>query len=68
MHDPLQRIIKFQTIVAAIAVAAVGLALMAFDGQVSNSAGLRWLSCFPWSEVLVAAILGLGLGPFTNKD
>lgn len=72
MHDPLQRIIKLQTIVAAIIVAAAGLALMVFDGQVNATPSLHWLSFFPWSEVggtlLVAAILGLGLDYFTNKD
>lgn len=72
MHDPLQRILKLQTLVAAIVVAGAGLALMAFDGQVTVSPGLGWLRFFPWSEVggtlLVAAILGLGLDYFTNKD
>ena len=72
MHDPLQRIIKLQTIVAAIVVAAVGLALMVFDRHVGSSTELHWLRFFPWSEVggtlLVAAILGLGLDYFTNKD
>lgn len=72
MHDPLQRIIKLQTIVAAIVVAAVGIALMAFDGRVESLPHIHWLRTFPWSEVggtlLVAAILGLGLDYFTNKD
>ncbi|MDM2496015.1 hypothetical protein PP564_12975 [Mycobacteroides abscessus] len=72
MHDPLQRIIKLQTIVAAIIVASIGVALMIFDQQASQSPDMQWLGFFPWSEVggtlLVAAVLGLGLDYFTNKD
>lgn len=72
MHDPLQRIIKLQTIVAAIIAASIGIALMIFDQQASQSPDMQWLGFFPWSEVggtlLVAAVLGLGLDYFTNKD
>lgn len=72
MHDPLQRIIKLQTIVAAIVVAVFGLAMMVFDGHVGVSPALHWLAFFPWSEVggtlLVAAILGLGLDYVTSRD
>lgn len=72
MHDPLQRIIKLQTIVAAVILAAVGVALMTFDGQVGTTPNLAWLDLFPWSEVggtlFVAAVLGLGIDYFTNKD
>jgi hypothetical protein len=72
MHDPLQRIIKLQTIVAAIILAAVGLALMTFDKQLSTMPAASWLGFFPWSEVggtlFVAAVLGLGIDYFTNKD
>jgi hypothetical protein len=72
MHDPLQRIIKLQTIIAAVILAAVGLALMIFEVQIDAMPSLRGLGFFPWSEIggtlLVAAILGLGLDYFTNKD
>ncbi|MFH5211422.1 hypothetical protein ACHIPZ_24935 [Antrihabitans sp. NCIMB 15449] len=72
MHDPLSRVIKLQTIIAAIVLAIVGLALMTLDSQVATLSGLAWLAFFPWSEVggtlLVAAILGLGFDYVTNKD
>jgi hypothetical protein len=72
MHDPLSRVIKLQTIIAAIVLAIVGLALMTFDSQLPTLPRLTWLGFFPWSEVggtlLVAAILGLGFDYVMNKD
>ncbi|UGT62859.1 hypothetical protein [Nocardia asteroides] len=71
MQDPHERIIKLQTIIAAIAVAGV-LGLMVFDAQLTTASGLTWLGLFPWSEVggtlLVAGVLGLGIDYFTSKD
>jgi len=72
MQDRLERIIKLRTIVAAIVLAVVGVGLMTLGKQIGSLPQLSWLGFFPFSEVggtlLVAAVLGLGIDYFTNKD
>lgn len=72
MHDQLERIIKLQTLVAAIVLAIIGFGLMTLANQIGSTPNLAWLSFFPLNEVggtlFVAAILGLGIDYFTNKD
>ncbi|QLY30410.1 hypothetical protein H0264_35705 [Nocardia huaxiensis] len=72
MQDPLQRITKLQTIIAAILVAGLGIALMVLGAQTPTNPNLAWLRFFPWSEVggtlLVAGLLGLGIDYFTGRD
>ncbi|MEV0357678.1 hypothetical protein AB0H71_16630 [Nocardia sp. NPDC050697] len=72
MEDPQDRIVKLQTIIAAIVVAVIGVALMIFEAQLPHLPGVAWLAFFPWSEVggtlLVAGVLGLGIDYVTSRD
>ncbi|UGT64415.1 hypothetical protein [Nocardia asteroides] len=72
MEDPQDRIVKLQTILAAIVVAVIGVALMVFEAQLPHLPEFAWLAFFPWSEVggtlLVAGVLGLGIDYVTSRD
>lgn len=72
MHDPLQRIIKLQTIAFALAVGIAGIALRALDNLVQHTPSLQWLGFVSWAglgdTLVVLAIAGIWLDYKTNKD
>lgn len=72
MANPLQRIIKLQTIVLALIVAIGGIALMALDRQIDATPSLQWLGFISWAGIgdtlIVLALVGILFDYMTNKD
>ncbi|WP_421874667.1 hypothetical protein [Mycolicibacterium wolinskyi] len=72
MHSPLQRIIKLQTVLFALAVAIGGIALMVFDDQLQRTPALQWLGFVSWSGIgdtlITLALVGIVFDYLINKD